>query len=371
MKVSDLATTVTRTGLRPLYLITGDEDLLRDEALAVLRTAAARDAGGLEGFNDDLLYGDECEGGEILLRAQEIPVFASRRLIVVKTADKLPAREGEILLQYLRQPCESTTLVFVAPKLDLRLRFGKTLKETAVVVDCAPPFPNQRSAWVRAEARRLGVPLDEGALHLLEDVAAESLYRVRQELEKLAAYLPSGTAASAAHVEAVRGGLPGASVFDLIRTLRSSERARALRILARNLEAGEAPVRILGALLWQYRQVWKAKEALARGGGGEAARLLRMSPPEVTAFLSGFSDARLHRAFDLFYRADGNLKGGSAVAPALLLEALLLALCDEVDTSAEGRRPGTGTPARQVPARPTRGTPGARPRVSSWKTSGR
>lgn len=371
MKAIDLSSSIARSGLAPLYLITGDEDLLRDEALAVIRAAAARESGGLEGFNDDLLYGDESEGSEILVRAQEIPVFASRRLVVVRAADKLSAREGEVLLEYLRQPCESTTLVFVAPKLDLRMRFGKTLKETAVVVECTVPFAAQLGAWIRSEAARVGVQLDQEARHLLEDIGGESLYRVRQELEKLAAYVPQGMAVAAADVEAVRGGLPGASVFDMIRALGVCDRARVLRILARNLEAGEAPVRILGSLLWQYRQVWKAREALARGGGGEAARLLRMAPAEAASFVARFPETRLQQAFDLFYRADGNLKGGSAVAPALILETLLLALCCEAAPSGRAPRPNTGPAIRQNPTRPAQAKPGPGQRVSSWKKSGR
>jgi DNA polymerase-3 subunit delta len=331
-----------------VYLVCGEEDVLREEATAAIKAAvlsADPEGMGLEGFNSDLLYGDESDAAEILARASEVPAFAPRRLVIVKDADRLPAREGEALLPYLMAPCESTTLVFVAAKLDQRMRFGKTLKDHAVVVDCAPPFSAQVDSWVRTDAGRIGVRLGDDAMLLIKEVAGESLRLARQELEKLAAYLPKGRTAGADDVEAVRGGLPGASVFDLVKAIGAGDRGRALRILARNLEAGEAPVRILGSLIWQYRQLWKAKEAAARSGGAEAARLFRMPPCEAKAWLARFTPTHLRSAFQRFHQTDARLKGGSASAPALVLESLLLNLCDEVAS-------GSPRGARQFPTRP-------------------
>src|SRR5262249_22780493 len=116
VKSYDLAAQLKKTGAGSLYVIVGEEDCLRADALATINQAVlggdpADGDGGLGAFNEDLLYGDEHTAGEVMLRAQEAPVFAARRLVVVKTAEKLPAREGEALLPYLKEPNESTTLV--------------------------------------------------------------------------------------------------------------------------------------------------------------------------------------------------------------------------------------------------------------------
>jgi DNA polymerase-3 subunit delta len=117
-------------------------------------------------------------------------------------------------------------------------------------------------------------------------------------------------------------------VFDLAAAIGARDHGRVLDILARNLEAGEAPVRILGSLVWQYRQVWKAKELLRQSGReADAARLLRIQPFKVKEFLGQFSEIHLREGFRLFMETDSRLKGGSATAPALVLEALLLTLC--------------------------------------------
>ncbi len=346
MKPQELAQAIQRDGVASLYLVCGEEDCLRDQAVAVIKTAVLGNGsrgnegeeeghGGLEAFTSDLLYGDECDASEILARAGEVSVFAPRRLLIVKAAEKLPAREGEALLPYFKAPCESTTLVFVAAKLDGRLKFSQALNKQAVVVDCSPLYDNQLPAWIKADASKVGVRLNEDAVQRLADLAASlrntaggSLYLIRRELEKLAAYVPTGTVAGLADVEAVRGGEAGASVFDLAAAIGAQDRGRVLGILARNFETGEAPVRMLGSLVWQYRQIWKARELLRQGRGeADAARMLRMQPFKVKEFVGRFPEAHLREAFRLFVETDSRLKGGSATTPTLVLESLLLTLC--------------------------------------------
>jgi DNA polymerase-3 subunit delta len=322
----------------PLYLVVGEEDLLRDHALAVFKTVVLGEGGE---FNYDLFYGDEADGENIRNCASQMPAFAERRLVVVKGAEKLSAKEAEALLEYLKDPVETTTLVFLSPKLDGRLKFSQALSRAAVMIDCSPLREAQLIPWIAREAGRAGIRLEESAGHALRESAGGSLHGLRRELEKLASYVPLGRAATAADVYVLRGIEPGASVFDLTLAIAEGNRGKALSILARNLEAGEAPLRILGSLAWQYRRLWKVKESMAVGGReGEAARALRMDPTKVRPFLSRFSDAQLQTASRLFLDADGKLKGGTNSRPKIVMERLLLRLCES------GEKPTAESPSR-------------------------
>jgi DNA polymerase-3 subunit delta len=310
----------------PLYAVIGEEDLLRDQAVESLKTRLLGE--GESDFNCDLFYGDDAQGSEIVAYASEAPVFASRRLVIVKAADKLPARQGETLLPYLKKPNESTTILFVAAKLDGRLKFTQGLLQASVVVDCEPPAESQCLSWLKQDAARLGVVLNEEALQVMKEACGGSLYTVRRELEKLAAYVPAGRATTAEDVLTMRGVEPGASVFDLAAAIGAGRRGRALAIVARNVEAGEAPLKILGSLAWQYRRIWKVKDQLRQGGReGEAARMLRMDPYKVRPFLNRFSDIHLREALQAFQQSDAGLKGGSAGRPAMILDRLIFRLC--------------------------------------------
>jgi DNA polymerase-3 subunit delta len=330
----------------PLYVIVGEEDLLRDMALDALRTALlGKDEND---FNCDLFYGDDVSGAEIVTCASEIAVFAARRVVVVKATDKLSARECEAILPYLKEPNESASVIFLAQKLDGRLKFTQALAKAAVTVECAPLREAQWLPWLKQDAERVGVRLNEEAFELLKDACGGSLYSVRRELEKLAAYVSPGQTVTAVDVATLRGTEPGASVFDLTLAIGERNRGRVLAILARNLEAGEAPLRILGSLAWQYRRLWKVKESSRQGGReGEAARTLRMDPYKVRAFLDQFPDAHLHEALRLFLDADAKLKGGSGGRPARILEDLLLRLCNRAQVAVRSPSSGRGAEAPQ------------------------
>ena len=214
MNIQDLKRQIQSKALAPLYMIIGEEPYFRDQALDLLRLGAqdeehhvvADDSSTIEAslFQTDVVYGDETNASEILGLAEEVSFFTSRRRLFVKWADKLSARDGELLIPYFKSPNVSTTLVFAAPKLDGRTKWVQTLKKQAVVVDCVPLFENQRTRWVTEQARVMGLQLEAQALEVLSDQAHEGLYVVMRELEKLAAYLPEGQRVKVEDVELVR-----------------------------------------------------------------------------------------------------------------------------------------------------------------------
>ncbi len=350
MSYVQLESALKQQGLGSLYLVVGEEDLLRDSALASVKRAVLGNEG--DEFNYELFYGDEAGGADIRNSVAAVPVFAERRLVVVKAAEKLNARESELLLDCVKNPIDSTTLVFVSPKLDGRLKFSQALARAAIVIDCSPLRDAQLPAWIAREAERVGLRLEEAASQVLQESCGSSLYGVRRELEKLASYIPSDRSVTAHDVHLLRGMDPGASVFDLTLAIAEGRRGRALSILARNLEAGEAPLRILGSLAWQYRRLWKIKDSLANGGReGEVARTLRMDPWKVRSFLDWFSEPHLQAALRLFLDTDGRLKGGSGSRPRIVLERVLLKLCEDTADRRAELAPCPPASPKRVPAR--------------------
>ncbi|MDA0739201.1 MAG: DNA polymerase III subunit delta [Nitrospirae bacterium] len=344
MKPSELSSALKRNGLDSLYLVVGEEDYFRDEAIATLRAwkevddaGKNADASGKEDsdqddtFSCDLLYGDETDAQEILSRVQEVPFFSDHRLVILKWADKLSAKHGEALIPYFQALNESTTFVLSAGKLDGRTKWVQTLKSKATVIDCAPLFDNFCLGWIKQEAARLGLKLDQEAALQLKDIAAEGLYRARRELDKLVLFSPPGQIITGQDVAAVQGADTGASVFDLAGAIAAKNPTQALTIVEKNLESGEAPLRILGALLWQYRRMWKAKDSLSRGiNESKVARLIGLSPyrqGEFFSLVNRFSLSHFGKAWQVFAKTDSSLKGGSSGSPQLVFHMLVFALC--------------------------------------------
>ena len=318
----------------------GEEACLRDQAIETIRThAASRSKGASAGdgrshgddFSCDVLYGDETNAQEILARVQEVPFFSTHQVVLLKWADKLSAKEGEALIPYFSAPSDSTTLIVSAAKLDGRLKWVQALKKQAVEVNCAPLYDNQRLGWIHQEAARVGIRLDAEAAGLLKELAGEGLYVVRRELEKLSLYVSKGETVDARAVLAVQGAEPGASVFDLSGAIIHGRVSNALLILEKNLEAGEPPLRILGALLWQYRRLWKAKDELSRRVSEAAvAKSLGLKHFQQGAFLTVVKRApssHFPEAFQAFSITDRALKGAAAPSPHRIMHALIMDLC--------------------------------------------
>ncbi len=353
MKVHELAPHLKRDGLGPLYLVMGEEAYFRDQALSILRHAAASltnteadktassgKTGGM--FEADLVYGDETDSSEILTFAEEVSFFSTHKLLIVKWADKLAARMGEALIPYFQDPNTSTTLVLVAPKLDGRTKWVQDLKKRAIMVDCAPLFENQRAIWVTQRAKVMGLNVEPSALEALKDQASEGLYATAGEMEKLMTFLPEGQKASAHDVERVRGKPPGISVFDWSEAVGKGDHVRALHIVAKNLEIGEAPLRMLGAFLWQMRRIWKVRDLIDEGKDpAQAVRKAGIPPFRAREFLQQvhyWKSEELRKAWPVFAHADSALKGGRAAAPKLILDDLVIRLCQGKQREEGSRR---------------------------------
>ena len=345
MKVHDLQRQIVQQGLAPLYLIIGEEPYFRDQALDVLRLVNQDEEGGgasdgsrpseaLDMFQSDVVYGDETDASEILGLAEEVSFFSSRRRLFVKWADKLSARNGELLIPYFKKPNDATTLVFAAAKLDGRTKWVQALKKQAVVVDCAPLPEQQRGGWITQQSRQMGLQVESQALEMLKEQAVEGVYAVLRELEKLAAYMPEGQPVQVQDVELVRGKPPGISIFDWSEAVSRGDYGRALNIVAKNLETGEAPLRMLGAFLWQMRRIWKASALLREGQDQvQAARQAGIPPFRAREFMQQaqrWKEAHLRRAWTAFAHADSALKGGQASSPKVILDDLVIQLCQSI-----------------------------------------
>jgi len=297
--------------LTSLYVVVGEEAPLRDDALAAIRAAVlGSDETTIEAFNSDVVYGDETEAAEILTLCGNLPVFSTRRLVVVKDIGALGAREAERLLPYLEAPVETTCLVLTGGKVDGRMRFFQALKQAAVIVDCAPLEAWALPAWVQERAGALGLRLDEAARMLLIEASGD-LGVLCREMEKLAAYVAPNRRVTAADVKAIQGADTGGSVHDLIDALQRRDRVVSLRSLGKVLDAGEPPLRVLGFLAACWRNMWRARR---------------------------FSEDML-RDFELFRETDSRLKGGGGGRrkERLEMERLVLNLCRGADRATPSR----------------------------------
>jgi DNA polymerase III subunit delta len=347
-KTDDVFVAIERGELAPVYALGGEESYLIGRCLAALRRAVlGEEAAGGSNLNLDVYDLREHGLAAAINTARTLPMFARRRLVVVRDIGELPADQQAPLIEYLRDPNPSTVLILVlSGKIDGRLKFIQALRKGGYLHEFSSLRDWQLADWIMGEARRRRLRLEPEAARGLAEAAGPDLGRLAMCLEQVALHAGPDAPITALDVEAVIPESRARGVFELTKAIGAGQPERALDLLGNLLRNREPALRIQFMLLRQLRQIWRAKE-LDRAGAprGEMASRVGLSPhflDDVLVPARRMSEAALGRSFELLYQADRNLKSSRAdpeVQVARLVRELAeLAAPRASATSARSRR---------------------------------
>jgi DNA polymerase III subunit delta len=312
MKPEEYHRAVETGELGPLYLLYGDEPYLVERAVKKLLERAVDP--GFRDFNLNIFYGNECKGDEVFSAAQTLPMFADRRVVLVKKGGDLSAAAMEILLSYLQDPCPQTCLVLQAEKVDGRKKFFAEFKKRGEAVEFKRPYENQLGPYVRDEVRASGKKIDAAAADLLAYLVGNNLQELVSQIEKLCVYCGKKETIGIDDVKAIVSDTKVESVFEFTDALGSKDLAKALRMLTTLIQDGEAPLRMLGAVARHYRQLWQVRELLDRRlSPGDIAKSAGINPyflKKVTEQARNYEVRELKQIFERMLELDQAFKSG-------------------------------------------------------------
>lgn len=327
MKPEEFTKSVEKGDLAPLYLLYGEEPYLVERAVKKLLERAVDP--GFRDFNLDLFYGNECKGEEIFSAAQTLPMFAERRVVLVKKGGDLPAAAQEILLPYLQDPCPGTCLILQADKVDGRKKFYAEFKKRGNAVEFKRPYENQLGPYVRDEVRAAGKRIDPEAAELLALLVGNNLQELVSQVEKLCTYCGKKETVSVADVKAIVSDTKAESVFEFTDALGGKDLSKALRILTSLMQDGEAPLRLLGAVARHYRQLWQVRELMDRKvPSADLAKASGVNPyflNKVVAQARNYTVGELRQVFERMLELDLAFKSGGLEEP--LFERFVMESC--------------------------------------------
>jgi len=246
----------------PVYYFHGDEDVLKDEAVAALLDATV-DA-GLRDFNVDQRAAGELDAEGLHSLVNTPPMMAERRLVVLRGVEQLrkKTRARDTLLAYLEHPSPDTVLAMVQSDAD---KAEPDLSRRATAVDVGRLAPHRVRSWIAHRAGRIKLALEPDAVDLLLAAAGDDLTRLVQELDRLRA-VAGDRPATRADVAAQVGARHGVTVHDLARAVLARDGLKAQALVEPVLElAGMSGVRILSALGTHLVGLALAREELDRG----------------------------------------------------------------------------------------------------------
>lgn len=325
MSLNQLQNILQAGSVPGLILLYGQESYFVEEGIQLIRDAVVlpedRD------FNLTVFHGRDFKAVDVVEQARTFPVFAARRLVVIKNLDEASAEQLDGLLPYLEDPVPETVLLLTAGKIDARRKFYQLLKKNGSAVEFKKIYENQLPSFVRDLAKSLNVTLTGGALKLFCKRVGTNLVEVQGELEKLVGYLGERDLADENDVAAIVSDTRIESVFDLTDALGQGDSSTALRLLDRLLAEGQAPLMVLSMMIRHFRQLWKVRELLdQKVPQGEFPKRVGISPYFLKGLIKQadrFNRQQFNHVFNCFLTTDLALKS-SGSDPGMHMEALVL-----------------------------------------------
>lgn len=254
------------SGLKSLYVIHGDAQLLSLEAGDSIR-AAARAAGYTE--REVLTAERDFRWAALRNSAQSLSLFSDRKIIELRIPSGKPGVEGG---QALQEHCthlstEVLTLVTL-PHLDksaLSSKWFAALEQQGITI-AADDIPRSGlPGWISGRLQRHGQSADRETLDFLADRVEGNLLAAWQEIQKLGLLYPPGLLSFEQVKDAVMD-VARYDVFKLAEAMLAGNAVRYARILDGLRAEGTATVLILWALTEEARTLVKLLNGIQRGG---------------------------------------------------------------------------------------------------------
>lgn len=175
-------------GLAPVYIVSGDDLLLCQEAADAIRTAARQ-----HGFDERQVFSADAsfDWGTLLQAGASMSLFAEKRLLELRSLSGKPGDKGAAaFIEYCSRPAEDTVLLISLPKLDgsaQKTKWGKALVEGAQTQFIQIwPDSSQLPQWIRQRLSQSGLSATQDAVELIAARVEGNLLAAAQEIEKLA-----------------------------------------------------------------------------------------------------------------------------------------------------------------------------------------
>jgi len=258
---------------RRAYLLTGDEPFLLRSYKKKLRSAIAGD----DGINYSCFEGMDIDINAVIDVAETMPFFSDRRLIVIENSGWCKSG-GDAMADYLARACETSYFVFIETAIDRRSSLYRRISEAGCVCELNHPAPDDLFSWAARILMQAGKQITRSDLEIFLDATGNDMELVKNELEKLIAYVGTKDNVNTADIEAITTVTLNNKVYDMCKAITQKKNAEAMRLYEDLLALRESPMSILYKIARQFNQLLQVRDLTDRGCRQDAvAEKLRVS----------------------------------------------------------------------------------------------
>lgn len=318
---------INKDGPRPLYLIHGENEFLREQHLKEL-IRIFRDQKGLELE----VFEGAAPLTEVLLSASMLSLFSQGKLILQRNPQWLKkAADADDLLEWLAHSGDDHVLVFTLDsKPDGRQKLTKTLKARDMLVDCPLLREWDLPPWIVGRFKARGKRISREAAEILLARAGSNQAVLDGEVAKICLFAGDQKEVTGDMVEQLAASSALSGIFDLLDAFSAQDGPKTLKHYRSLVQMRESEIKILFMLARQIRILYGGK--LLRNAGhddGSIVKTLGINPyvwkkarAHALRMDEGFLRQALYEAGELDHR----MKTGRG-RPEILMEMFLVAFC--------------------------------------------
>lgn len=235
----DFYTRLRKGEFNPINILMGEEAYYIDFIVSAFETLAIPEEE--RDFNFQILYGNDTDIETVIASAQQLPVMADRKLVILKEAQTMQNAKAQLerLASYAMRPNNATILVIAykeQPGKEKITATSKLLKAVAAsngIIFKSPAIRDyQLPAHLKDYCTSKGVIIDDQATKMLCEYVGAPLSRLFTEVEKL--IISKGNDKSkitSTDVEENIGISKDFNNFELISALSVKDYPKAVRII--------------------------------------------------------------------------------------------------------------------------------------------
>ena len=265
LRAGQLTSHLKKTGLVPVYLISGDEPLQVLECADEIRHFAFH-----QNFDERIVFDAEkgFDWNSLLDEAANLSLFSSRRLIELRMNNVKPGNEGSVILtQYAEAASADNVLVITTGKLDKsaqQTKWFKALDKAGVTIQVWPIDIGQMPSWIQQRVQQQEKNISLSAAKMITERVEGNLLAAKQEIDKLCLLINRPEITENDIVSAVTDSARF-DIFEMLAVVQSGYPVRAIRMLRGLQEEGIEPAKIYGAMMWEFRQLCSMAYSLSCG----------------------------------------------------------------------------------------------------------
>lgn len=252
--------------LSAAYLIHGEEELLRIEALDTIRSAARS-----QQYNEREVINIETgfDWTSLLSSVHSVGLFADKKLLEIHIPSGKPGKEGAVVLQQLAEQLpENTCLLLILPKLErlqTQSKWFSSWAKNAQIFEAKAINQNALPQWIKNRLAAQNLNIDNDALALFAEKVEGNLLAAKQEIDKLALIHPARHTVTLDDAQTAVANVARFDIFQLSAAWMSGNSERVLRLLEGLASEGNEPVLLLWVISEDIRTLIRLLAALKQG----------------------------------------------------------------------------------------------------------